>query len=163
MATSQRGVNITLNSPTNGVLACSLTSPATNNATGVIQCAGGISANMQSWFNGILILSSASLSIGNNILTNTLMSYLTSITSPVQDQINNLMRYQPGQIIQTKIYSNSKNSVITQAPANYTSTDLLNINFTPKSLSSQILVSFNAKWKINGSGGDIWQSYMCQI
>jgi hypothetical protein len=115
-------------------------------------CARGISANMQSWFNGILIPFSASLSIGNNMLPNILLGYLTSITSPVQDQINNILRYQSGQILQTKIFSNSRNSIVTQA--NGTSIDLLNVNFTPKSLSSQILVSFDAQWSVNGTGND---------
>jgi hypothetical protein len=148
------------NKNVNGVLEVGYDIPATDNNTGVIRCVGGISANMQSWFNGILIPASSSLSIGNFVLTNTLMSYLTSITSPVQEQINNILRYQSGQILQTKIYSNSRNSIVNTANSNGTSTDLLNINFTPKSLSSQILVSFDAKWSVNGAGDDIWQSYL---
>jgi hypothetical protein len=160
ISSSQRFREITFNKNVNGVLELGYDLPASDNNTGVIRCVGRISCNMQSWFNGILIPASSSLSIGNNVLTNDLLSYLTGITSSVQNQLNALKNpsYKSGQIIQSLKYYQGKGGLTYDSVATDVFTDILFTGFNVKSSNSSISISFDCVSSIGGSGSDIWES-----
>jgi hypothetical protein len=101
-----------------------------------------------------LIPASSSLSIGNNVLTNTLMSYLTGITSSVQTQLNALNNpsYKSGQVIQSLKYHQGKNP-LTYTTINTTDwTTIFSIPFNAKSNTSTFSCFFDCYWGVGGSG-----------
>jgi hypothetical protein len=108
---------------------------------------------------GIIMPDTSYLKIGNNILNGTLISYLKNITSDVQSQINSLKNKSSGEVIQMRVFSRSKDNLLTTvAPPNGQSICLFQFEFKPKSTSSQIYVTFDAYWSIRGGGYDEWQS-----
>jgi hypothetical protein len=139
-----------------------LTTVATAVNTGVIQTIGGISANAQSFFNGIQMPSASFIRIGTNELNSTLLNNLSDLTSNVQSQINsintNINTYKSGQVIQSlKFYKNK--GTLTNTIINTGSwTTVFSTTFNAKSNTSSFSIFFDTFWGIGGGGNDLFDS-----
>jgi hypothetical protein len=110
---------------------------------------------------GLTILSGYNLVIGAKSLTETVLGYLSGITSDVQTQINSLKSYS-GQVIQMKLYQPQNNTLYNDQNS-ITSTNgqdkiVCLFYITTKSNNSQIYINFDCNWGVSNYGVDSWIS-----
>jgi hypothetical protein len=155
-----RGNEIIFN---NGVMTTlGLTTGASSANTGVIQTIGGISANSQSFFNGIQMPSDSYVKIGDNILNSSLLNNLSGLTSNIQSQINsintNINTYKSGQVIQSLKFYKNKGTLSNTSIGTADWTTIFQTTFNAKSTSSSFSCFFDCYWGIGGGGNDLFDS-----
>jgi hypothetical protein len=155
-AGAARGNEITFD---NGVMTTlGLTTVATAVNTGVIQTIGGISANAQSFFNGIQMPSDSYIKIGTNELNSTLLNNLSGLTSNIQSQINSINTYKSGQVIQSLKFYKNKGTLSNTSIGTTNWTTIFSTTFNAKSSSSSFSIFFDTYWGVGGGGFDYFDS-----